>query len=649
MPGDEKPRWWMPPMPFPQELIDHVKAGGVIEAHNAMFEYAIWYHLLYKREGIVMPTRWKDTMAVCAYKSLPLGLDKVGEVLNLSTQKDPRGKQLIKELCQPRKRPKEPKRTLTKKGELTAAAQRAVEKFEAWTEWDNDPLKLNELCDYCVNDVKTEKSLGLRIGELPDDEYRIWLLDMRINKRGVYLDVDGVKAAIQLMDEIGEDGTNALKAITNGAVETGGERDSIIKFCREHDVFLPDLQAETVEEYLEDQSLPPIVRKVLELRQLLSKASVKKLQRMLDWLCDDGRIRGMLQYHGSGTGRWAGRGPQPQNMPRGDEEITDRGMELLIDAIKLRNLGALGCFYGDENVAMALSSALRGMFIAAPGNVLNVGDFSAIEARVLAWVSGEQWKLDAFAAIDAGKGYKGSEDIYLATASTVYGYPCLTKKTHKSERQTGKTCELAFGYQGGLGAWRNFDSTDTWTDDEVHEKKFAWREGHPCTVAFWYEVEKAAVAAVKTGRATHYRNIGFEVVEDAAGKWFTIILPNKRRLWYYNPRLFKNDRGQDQLMYEGRDNKKAGVWNPCVVTYGGMLTENIVQAISRDLMVCAMVALENAGYPVILTVHDEVVCETPLDFGSEKEFKTIMESSLPPWAAGLPISVGTFRKTRYEK
>lgn len=649
---DAPTKWWMPPMEFPAEIIAHLGTGGYIEAHNAMFEYAVWYHVLYKRQGMVMPTRWKDTMAVCAYRSIPMKLEKVGEVLNLATQKDPRGKTLIRELCQPRKPPKEPKLHHTKKGELTVASQRSLDKFHAWTKWNDDPILLNELCSYCVTDTKTEAALGKMIGELPEDEYRIWLLDMRINKRGVYLDVEGVRAAMQLMDEMGTHGERALQTLTDGKVQTGGEIKAILGFCAEHGEHLPDLQAETVEEWLEDPSLPEIVRKVLELRQLLSKASVKKLQRMLDWRCDDGRIRGMLQYHGSGTGRWAGRGPQPQNMPRGDENISGEksaGMETLIDAIKERDLQLLEMLYGSENLAMAVSSALRGMFIAAPGMTLNVGDFSAIEARVLAWVAGEQWKLDAFAAIDRGEGYKGSPDIYMATASGVYGYPVTDKKKQKEERQTGKTCELAFGYQGGVGAWRNFDSSDKWTDAEVDEKKEAWRAAHPKTKAFWFGVEEAAVECVATGRPQHYREIGFEIVNDNAGRWFTIILPNKRRLWYYNPRLFEGKFGRMQLEYEGRDNKKAGVWNQHVATYGGMLTENIVQAISRDLMVCAMIALEKANYPVILTVHDEVICETAIDFGSEQEFKSIMESSNPIWAKGLPVSVGTFRKPRYEK
>lgn len=650
--GAEETTLWMPPQAFPQRLLDHIAAGGVIEAHNAMFEYAVWYNVLHKRAGMVMPTRWKDTMAACAYRSLPLKLETVGEVLNLAIQKDDRGKALIKALCQPRKPPKEPVPKYTKKNELTTASVRAIEKFKAWTKWNDDPGLIKELGDYCIRDADTEYGLGQTIGELTESEQRIWGLDMQINKRGVYIDEDGARAIIELLDTMAQRGEARLREITNEKVQTGGEIDKMIAFCAEHGVDIPDMQAETVEEHLTWSSIPDVVREVLELRQLLSKASVKKVQRMLDWRCADGRVRGMLQYHGSGTGRWAGRGPQPQNMPKGDENISgDKsfGMEVLMDAIKLRDDVALGCFYGQDKVAIAISSALRGLFIAEPGKVLNVGDFSAIEARVLAWVAGEQWKLDAFAGIDRGEGYKGSEDIYLATASTIYGYPCLTKKTHKAERGDGKTCELAFGYQGGLGAWLKFDSSGKWTDEEINEKKDKWRAGHPRTQKFWYGVEEAAVECVRTGRPQHYRKIGFEVVNDAAGKWFTIILPNGRRLWYYNPRLFAGKFGRLQLEYEGRDNKHAGVWSHHVKTYGGMLTENIVQAISRDLMVCAMIALEKAGYPIVLTVHDEVVCETPIDFGSEKEFADIMRNSMPNWVAGLPIDVGTFRLPRYQK
>lgn len=645
---------WRPPQEFPQEILDHVANGGVIEAHNATFEYAVWYHVLTKRGGLPMPTRWKDTQAVCAYRSLPLKLADVGSVLRLKVQKSDRGKFLIKALCQPNKPMKEPKVSYTKKGELTAASQKSMDKFLGWRKWNNDPALLEELSDYCATDVDTEAELAERIGDLPDDEYKIWLMDQRINKRGVQLDIEAVEAAMALMMEIESAGAIALKSITNGYVDAGTKGEKIKEWCDQQDVWLPDLTADTVEKTLKRKDIPNDVRKVLELRQLLSKASSKKLQRMLEWVCDDGRIRGMLQYHGSGTGRWAGRGPQPQNMPRGDESITDMGMELLIDAIKLRDLVSLGVFYGKDKLADAISSALRGMFIAAPGKILTVGDLSAIEARVLAWVAGEQWKLDAFAGIDQGIGYNGSEDIYLATASSVYGYPCLTKKTHKKERQTGKTCELAFGYQGGVGAWRNFDDSDTWTDAQVDEKKVAWRKGHPNIVSFWYNIEDAAITCMVTGRPTMYRSIRFEKVRDAAGTWMNIILPNGRRLWYFNPRIVdvyneKTKKTKQQIEYEGRDNKNGGVWSHHIRTYGGMLTENIVQAISRDIMVEAMIRLEKAGYPIVLTVHDEIVCETAAEYGSEAEFKALMEGPCPPWAKGLPLAVGTFRKTRYEK
>lgn len=646
--GEEEPTLWRPPQVFPQRILDHVAAGGYIEAHNAMFELAIWYNILHKRSGLPMPTRWRDTMAVCAYRSLPMKLDLVGTVLDLDVQKDARGKQLIKLLTQPQKKPKLPVEKLTKKGVPTATYVRQLEKYQAWKEWIEDEDLMVEFGEYCKTDTKTERALRKRVGFLPVAEQEVWALDMIINKRGVAVDVEGIKAAISLMDNLEEHGTATLKHITNEKVTSGGEIDKILAFCAEHDEHLPDLTADTVEEWLERRDLPEVVRKVLELRQLLSKASAKKLQRMLDWMCEDGRIRGMLQYHGSGTGRWAGRGPQPQNFPRGDEEILKLGMEVLMDAIKLADINALGMFYGDDKIADAVASSLRGMFIAGPGKDFIVGDLSAIEARVAAWVSGEQWKLDAFAAIDRGEGYKGSADIYLATASGVYGYPCLTKETHKAERQTGKTCELAFGYQGGVGAWRKFDSSDKWTDEEIQEKKHAWRDAHPNLVEFWYEIEKAAVACVKHGRPTHYRTIGFEMVHDAAGRWLTIILPNKRRLWYFSPRLFTNDKGRLQLEYAGRDNKKAGVWNWHVRTYGGMLTENIVQAISRDIMVEGMFRLERAGYWIVLTVHDEIVSEVDIGFGSEEEFEAIM-AQCPKWTPGLPLAVGTFRKRRYEK
>lgn len=634
--------------PFPDNLRRYVEEGWTFEAHNASFEKAIWRAIIERDYDVLCPVHWTDTQASCAYRAIPLDLDKAGKALGLPITKSPKGKTLITKLCKPGK---------WTKAEVKAGC--------TGIKWINDPELLAELDDYCEQDVLAEECLGDAVRDLTPDEYEVWCLDQTINERGVYIDIEAVTAAGKIRDIVADILTKELNTITNGKVQTDGQLDKIADFCAEHGWNLPDMTADTVSDMLKRADLPKDdpVRKVLQIRQSLAKTSIAKIEKFINMRCVNGRIYGLLAYHGASTGRWAGRGVQPQNFPRGDEEVLspkfleDRirkephlGMELLIQCILSEEWELIDLTYGD--VYNALSSSLRGYIIAEPGNEFFVADFSAIEARVLAWVAGEQWKLDAFAGIDRKEGYKGSEDIYLATASMVFGYPCLTKKTHGKERQTGKTCELAFGYQGGVGAWRKFDDSDKWTDTQVDEHKKSWRKAHPATESFWYKIEETAIKAVLTGKMCSYRGITYSVVNSTVGKWLACRLPNGRCLWYYNPEAVEEGewRGLPKytLYYDGKDNKKGGSWGR-ISTYGGMLTENIVQAISRDLMVEAMFRVELAGYPICLTVHDEIVAERLKNTGGDlKEFNRLMAEN-PSWAPGLPIGVAGWSGVRYRK
>lgn len=648
--GEAEVKLWFPFFgeEFPEEVRKAAEDGYVFEAHNAGFERTIWRNLIEKQYGIPLPLTWADTMAACAYRSLPMGLDDAGKVLNLSQQKDKRGTFLIRKLCLPQK--------LLKKD---------IKEGKTFPNWCDDEALMRELGEYCKQDVRAEKALGEAIKELPPAEYDVWCLDQEINERGVYVDMNAIKAADIIRHAVEVRLEARLADITDQYVQGGSELDKMKEWCASQGFPLADMQADTIELYLDwekNHGLPPSdnVAEVLRIRQTLSKASAKKIAKFILTRCKDGRIRGMLQYHGASTGRWAGRGVQPQNFPRPDEDIIGKdgkvGMETLISAILFGDDEMLELFYGDPMAALA--SALRGFIIAEPGNELYVADFSAIEARVLAWVAGEQWKLDAFAAIDRGEGYKGSQDIYLATASMVFGYPCLTKKLHGIERQTGKVCELAFGYQGGVGAWRKFDPNTTLTDEEIDAKKNDWRDAHPNIKDFWKGVENAAVNAVQLNRPCKYRGITYSVVKSAVGSWLACKLPNGRCLWYYNPRvvraLWPGKTGKnpsdwhDQVEYEGKDNKKGGSWGR-IRTYGGMLTENIVQAISRDLMVEAMFRVTAAGYPIILTVHDEIISERKINSGGSGEEFNMLMSIVTEWAAGLPISVAGYVSVRCRK
>lgn len=651
--GDVKIWWPFFGEDFPEEVRKAVEEGYVFEAHNAGFERAIWLNIIVREYGIPIPLTWADTMASCAYRALPMGLDDAGRVLNLKQQKDKRGDFLIRKLCQPQK--------LTKKD---------IKEGKAYPNWCDDTDLMLELGEYCKQDIRSEKELAWAVKDLPPAEYDVWVLDCEINERGVFVDIDAVKAAEKIRAAVEERLTARLGEITGGAVNSGSELDKMKTWLHSQGCHLDDLQADTIDAALARFKSNGLNEKdpcyeLLKIRQTLSRASAKKLAKFISMRCKDGRIRGLLAYHGASTGRWAGRGLQPQNFPRPDEDImsviknakgkadAQASMEFLISMILDCDEDMLETFYGDPMNAIA--SALRGFIIAEPGNELYVADFSAIEARVLAWVAGEQWKLDAFAGIDRGEGYKGAKDIYLATASMVYGYPCLTKETHAKERQVGKVCELAFGYQGGVGAWRKFDDSDKWTDEEVDEKKRGWREAHENVVQLWYGLEEAAVNAVLLKKPCRYRTITYAVVQSDVGPWLACKLPNGRCLWYYNPRVVKvplpygrNGEWRYQLEYEGKDNKKGGAWGR-IRTYGGMLTENVVQAISRDLMVEAMFRVTEAGYPIILTVHDEIIAERKKGAGgSGKEFNDLM-SVVPPWAKGLPISVAGYVGERYRK
>lgn len=642
---------WVPGDPFPQALLDHLYAGRTFEAHNVPFERCIWFCILWKQLRIPVPTRWVDTLAACAYRAIPLGLDKVGPVLDLPIQKDKRGKYLLQQLSKPRKPRKAEKKEFEDLG-LTE---------DEWPVlYNDDPELLWELYEYCETDVEAEDALGDTIGDLPPSEYRLWVLDQKINARGIAVDLELVQKARAVADLAINRMLLELQEITEGKVRTANQRDKLLEWLVGEGLYLENTQAATIEKAVARDDLQPHVKRVLQLRQSLSKNSISKLDSFWQCTCSDARLRGLLQYHGAGTGRWSGRLVQPQNFPRGSLEDYTKAlglkpaevMELLIDCIKLGGqdaIDAIEMMFGD--IMEALTTALRGCFVAGAGKRFVVADFSAIEAVVLAWLAGEGWKVEAFEAIQRGEPYNGAQDIYCATASMVFGYEVLGKKTHPKERQVGKTCELAFGYQGGVGAWYNFDDSGKYTEVEINGFKESWRERHPNTVALWHGLEAAAMDAMHLDEKTNYKSIAFEPVYDRAGKWLTCILPNGRRLWYFNPivrEVVKFGRKRMELTYEGRDNKRGGAWGR-VGTYGGMLTENVVQAISRDLMAEAIIRVEQAGYATLLTVHDEIIAEVDDEYGSLEEFERTMALPVPPWAKGCPVAVDGWEGTRYMK
>jgi DNA polymerase len=668
IPG-QKTEIWIPGQDFPQILIDHIEQGFPIEAHNCQFERAIWTEVLAPQFLVPIPKTWIDTMATCAYRSIPLSLDKAGEALNLAIQKDKRGKYLISKLCQPRKP--------TKKDPSTR---------------NRDPLLLAELYEYCKTDVDAEYELSVTLGDLPKAEFGTWVMDQRINVRGVLVDVEAVYGALKIVNTITRNLEAELVTLTEGVVSTGGEVAKILKWCKDMGAYwLVNLQAGHIEDCLKDwfkydekgdliydkeDEFDNTYRiwRVLKIRQLLSRASTKKLIKFRDCRSADDRVRCLLQYHGAGTGRWAGRGVQPQNFPRGALDIAKHAkfggnalIEALLECIRHGDADLLELHFGDPMEAIA--SALRGMFISAPGKKFFVADFAAIEARVLMWLAGQMDAVSVFAEFDrAEKEKPGSGiDIYCAMATKIYGYQVL-KDVHKDERQQGKVVILGCGYQMGGGALQTQAAQNYGviiTLERAKELVEIFRNTYDRVPAFWKEIEWAAISAVKHKKRTEIVSengvkLGFEYIHDAAGPWLTMILPNGRRLWYFQPGLERKtihyeDKAtgeiksfeKDTLYYSGRSNKKGGAWTR-VWSYGGMLTENAVQAIARDLMVAAMRRVEAAGYEIVLTVHDELLAEG--DEGrDEKEFEALVAGPNPDWAKGCPVAAEGWKGPRYRK
>ena len=565
------------------------------------------------------PTQWRDTMAVARYYALPGGLANLARVLGFEN-KDAAGGRLISKY--------------SKLYLKTAKEEIPEDDFQKFVE-------------YCIQDVKIEQSVSDFLGDLPGRELPIFQLDQRINMRGLYLDVAGITKASVIVQQRAAELTKEFVELTGC---TPSQTAVAKKWFSEQGLELENMQSEYLKDLLESGDIPDgPSRRALQIRTAISKASTKKLDAMARQVGKDGTAKFQTVYHGAATGRWTGSGFQPLNLSRGFEGVDP---EQLVRDIGHGDASYLDMMYGD---AMdAIGKASRHWVTARPGHDIISGDFTSIEAIILACLSGEQWKVDAF---DSGV------PIYELTADKIYKLPAgtVTKKTHPVERQDGKTCELAFGYQGALGAWLKFDNSGRHSDERIIEICKAWRAEHPNVTAFWANLQQSAIAATRGEPSVQVGQIKFEVVD----QWLTMVLPNEKRVWYYDPqvRLVRPRWCQpatDDKCREGTCkhskvpalsymSQKEGQWKR-VWTYGGKLAENACQAVSREVLVPAMMRAEEAGYPVILSVYDEIVSEVPGDFGDVEEFRELMNGPLPDWAADWPIRVDTpWRGKRYKK
>lgn len=605
---------------IPPEILAALKDKDVIKhAYNAAFEITCLNRAGYETP----PEQWRCTMLHGMYLGYPAGLAKLGEALGLPEDKKKMGvgKALIRYFCVPC--------TPTKSnGNRTRNLPK------------HDSDRWNLFKEYCRQDVVTEMEdyKRLRGFPVPDEVQTDWVLDYEINSRGIAIDTDLVNGALAIDAEHKEELTARAVEITGLA--NPNSRAQLLAWLNENtSLDLPDLTKATVAANLnvDDKT----AAEILDLRRELSKSSVSKYKAMATAVCSDNRVRGLLQYYGaSRTGRWAGRLVQVQNLPRNYIENLDTARDL----VKKHNRQGLMLLYGGD-VADTLSQLIRTAFIAPDGNILAVDDFSAIEARVLSWLAGEQWRMDVFA---------GHGKIYEAAASMMFGVPIDKISKGNPEyalRQKGKIAELALGYQGGPGALISMGALKMGlTEDELPDIVNRWRQANKRICDFWYSVDQAALSVMRTAQPAgvgHGIILAREMDVINGLDFLTVLLPSGRKLYYPAPYLAENKFGKQAIHYRTQVGNK---W--CnTSTYGGKLVENITQAIARDCLALAIRRLADAGYKPLMHIHDEVVCEVPADKMHPDEEKYMTDVMCQPisWAPGLILNAAGFTSKYYMK
>lgn len=680
LPGWNDVRRWHPGMPNPQELFDYIAAGGLLGAHNSMMEFSIWHYVCRRRYGWpeLPMAQLRCTAAQARVNNYPGALGELTTVLPVETPKNPEGKALINRFCVPQKpTKKQPNKRIYPHEDVEAS-----ERF--WCYGDDD--------------VRAEECVGGYMMPMSANELRFWLLDQQINWRGVSVDRASVRNMIAVLEQAVDKYGEECKRITGGLLPSQGEK--LKGFMAAHGVFMDSMDSDAVEAALETPSLSPIARRVLEIRQLVGSASVKKLYAFERTACSDDRVRGVIIHHGARTGRPTGELVQPLNLPKSGPDMIYCGcqrphtrrdhcpwcgcpvppspvtynwpevpddyehnpVDFVCEIMATRSLDAVEYFFGDA--LLAISGCIRGMIVAGPGKELLASDYSSIEAVVTAALSGCKWRLDAFRA---------GTCIYLASASRITQKPlewymANGGKKHPDRQKIGKPAELGLGFGGWLTAWRQFDSTDTFTDDEVKKNILAWRDASPEIVEMWggqtrgkpwmadYRLERfgfegAFVNAIQYP-GTMFTSHGIRFF--MRGDDLIVKLLSDRELVYHSPRLWPSERGGpgvfDITYLTWNSNPKYGAYGWVTMkTYSGRIAENIIQATAHDIQRYGIEKLEAAGYPIVLHVYDEDIAEVPLGFGSIEEFERIM-GEMPHYARDWPIRAGGgWRGRRYRK
>jgi len=625
-----------------------------VVAHNSMFDRTLLRHCW----GIDVPVeRWYDTMIQAMAHGLPGALDKIGAILKLNPDeaKDKRGRELIQLFCKPR-----PK---------SSTLRRATR--------ETHPNEWQEFLEYSRQDIVAMQAISTKLPRWNyrpgDTEHKLWHLDQRINDRGFEVDLGLAHAAVEAVAVEQKRLKAEITEQTGGLVQNASKRDQLLAYIlAEHGVDLPDMKADTLRRRLDDPELPAAVKLLLSIRLEATKTSTAKYGALIKATSEDGRLRNTLQFAGAQrTARWAGRVFQPQNLPRPALGFDEAAQDLVVEGLKC---GAAHLVY--NNVMQETANCIRGCIVAPPGRKLVVADLSNIEGRGLAYLAGETWKLQAFADYDAGRG----PDLYVAAYARAFSIS--HELVQKWMRQIGKVMELGLGYEGGVAAFLTFAAVynmdleamadavwasatrEALTDasgvlewvkrkkrstyglsDKVYIAcevlKRAWRDAHPNTEALWKAASESVRAAIQNPGQTF--PIGDHLKARVDGAWLRVRLPSGRYLCYIDPKVSESG----EISYAGV-NQYTRQWGR-IKTYGGKTIENATQAFARDIMAHNMPAIDQVGYEIVLSVHDELITEAPDMEEYSVEHLAKMLATVPAWAKGIPLAAAGFECTRYRK
>lgn len=615
--NDEPVQRWYPKDPIPHRVWSYIFGGWPVIAHNFSFERRIWNLKIWAPSthdlgGFLPLSQGICTMAMAYAMGLPGSLEQASAAMGIDKQKDMAGRRLMLQMSRPRSQNKD----------------------GSYVWWD-EPDKIERLSQYCETDVEVERELFKRLLRLSPKEQKVWQLDFEINQRGIQIDIASVKKAIELVEVEKEKLEVQIQEASNGAISGVNSAMQIKNFLADNCIFTDSIAKESLNSLLLTNPAPH-VKKVLQLRQMGSKTSTAKLNSMIAKSSSDGRIRNTLQYCGANTGRWAARGIQIHNFPRGsfDEMETDD----IIQAIKNGSSAWIELFHGP--VLSVISDVLRSFITAKDGHTLIWADFDQIEARIVAWLAGEEFVLDIFRR--GGK-------LYEEEASRIYR--CLLSQVTPEMRRIGKTATLALGFAGGVGAFQAMARNLGFhiPDEEAERIKVAWREAHPKTCQFWRDLERAAICATKN-RGDQY-SVG-AIKYRTKGSFLFCKLPSDRVITYPYPKIEMKrtpwGEMKEHLTYMALDTNNKWVRTG---TYGGSLCENVTQAVARDILVEAMIRVDQTGLSIVFHVHDEVVCEV-LDLDGLQDMRDWVGrivSEVPSWAKGLPIGATVQSGKRYRK